>query len=143
MNARIAVNLRRTRNGGPVRFAIIFLLQFAFLAQSYIAQTHIHIPVYASAADEQRGEAARGEIVQIGPFTLGHTSDHKAPVHQDSLSCPICHQIDWAKGIICPGNCAVGAPMSALRILAIEVDVVVTIGSLLHNWRSRAPPIMR
>ncbi len=106
------------------RFIIALFALFAFTLQTYVVQTHVHIP---GAETALTGNASTG---------------HKAPAgdRDGSDDCPVCQAFALAGTFVTPA-----VIIFALALTYIEVApyfaLRATSGPLLaRNWRSRAPP---
>jgi hypothetical protein len=113
------------------RLLLAFTL-LAFGVQSYVTQTHIHLPSeFAGAAST----AAAGNTVAE---RTGHHDRY--PANEDPANCPLCQEIFYAGHYVAPVAIMVLAPNF---IGAAEAAVERELGQPSadsHNWQGRAPP---
>ena len=106
-----------------LRFIAALIALLAFTAQSYLVQTHIHIPGAAS-------------VVPFGG------ASHKAPAggkdNQDD--CPICQAFAAAGSFITPALIILALALTVINAAPIFTLRATTGPVLTRNWRSRAPP---
>ena len=108
--------------------AIALATLLAFLCQSFVTQTHLHVDLARSVA-------------ATGPTTAATTTTLKAGLPSPDLpDCPICREISHGGTYL---------PSAPVAIRAIEVHHVWRAAALArtpapnqysHAWRSRAPP---
>lgn len=106
--------------------AIIWIVLLAFMLQSFITQTHIHV-----AFGDQMALAA----------TVTNAPAHKnAPAENGSAECPFCQAIVHAGAFYAPSAPSLVLPISRAKT-AVPFFIVETIGRVSsHLWHSRAPP---
>jgi hypothetical protein len=105
-----------------VRFIAALIALFSFTLQTYVVQTHIHVPG-----------------VEIGSFgQVNHPSPLDNKNSQDD--CPICQAFAMAGTFVTPALIIL-----ALALSFIDVSPFVALRTeagppLARNWQSRAPP---
>jgi hypothetical protein len=108
----------------------------AFLFQSFVAQTHIHIPPsFSSAAivDADSGSAlAKGAQHRSMP---GHL-----PANDDPAKCPLCQAVGHAGQFVWPAAAVFLLPQIAAAIIPVAIALGRATGPASHNWQGRAPP---
>jgi hypothetical protein len=114
-----------------LRLAITFATLLAFIFQTLIVQTHIHVasPVGAKAS----------------PFSIekslepGQKSD-KFPPADDPANCPICQELLHAGTFVTPALTAllVSTVVTVVHMVVAEIATTEVVYS--HGWKSRAPP---
>ena len=108
---------------------ITWILAFAFLLQSSIAQTHIH---YAS-------EHKNGALI-VKSLAKGSTPA-KAPSEKGNSSCPFCQAVTHA-GVFSTPTVQNLLPLLAWAQFFTVSRVADSIGGVSsHPWHSRAPPL--
>ena len=105
--------------------AIALATLLAFLGQSFVTQTHLHVDPVARAAT--LGAPGIAATLKAG---------HPAPVPP----CPICREIAHAGSYLAPASTAViaSAPGAVWRV--VLPPRALTPSQYSHAWRSRAPP---
>ncbi len=106
------------------RFVVALMALLAFTLQSYIVQTHIHVPGTEAALT---GNASTG---------------HKAPSGDRGSSddCPVCQAFALAGAFVTPVFVILALALTYIEV-APSFALRATSGPLLvRNWRSRAPP---
>ena len=109
-------------SGGRTRLRLLITLfaLFAFSAQTYIGQVHIHLAANAWAAQK-------------------HVPD-KFPANDDPTNCPICQEVLHSGQFVTPVGATLLPPSTVASIIRIVVDIPVVARTFSHAWRSRAPP---
>lgn len=105
-----------------VRFIAALIALFAFTLQTYVVQTHIHVP----------GVEISG---------LGH-ANHPSPLDNKNSQddCPICQAFATTGAFVTPALIILALALSFIDASPV-VALRTTMGPLLaRNWRSRAPP---
>jgi hypothetical protein len=104
------------------RFIIALVALFAFTLQTYVVQTHIHIP---GAETALTGNASTG---------------HKTPTGDGSDDCPVCQAFALAGAFVTPAIVIFALALTYIEV-APRFALRATSGPLfVRNWRSRAPP---
>ena len=106
---------------GRVRFIAALIALLSFTLQTYVVQTHIHVPG-----------------VEIGSF--GQVN-HPSPLDKNSQDdCPICQAFAMAGTFVTPALIILALALSfidASPFIALRIE---TGPPLARNWQSRAPP---
>jgi hypothetical protein len=112
------------------RLVLTFIALFAFTVQSYLTQTHIHVPpAIASAGDL----GAAGEPAKNFP--------DKYPANQDPANCPLCQEIVHAGQLVLPAATLLVLPSLVLFSVAVFIETATHFRAPSHIWQSRAPPV--
>jgi hypothetical protein len=105
--------------------ALVFVLAFAF--QSFVAQTHIHIP-----------GAPNGLVSALtGVSGISHQAPDQAP--QDDAKCPIC-QVATAMGAAVKPVAILFALPSFITTAPVHDLTLPARAHPAHAWTSRGPP---
>lgn len=115
------------RGEAPARLltALVFVLAFAF--QSFVAQTHIHIP-----------GAPSGLVSALtGVSGISHQTPDQAP--QDDAKCPICQVATAMGAAIRPVVLLLSVPTFITTVHAEDVKLPAR-AHPAHAWTSRGPP---
>ncbi|HTQ14792.1 MAG TPA: DUF2946 family protein [Rhizomicrobium sp.] len=117
------------------RRTIALFAVFAFAAQSYVVQTHVHIPAFEQIASDSSGH-------EVSPaVTRSHDVDHqRGPLKDDPAHCPFCQEMLYAGTYAMPAAPMVLAPVESNPQPVSPVPVSLGITSVSHDWRGRAPP---
>jgi hypothetical protein len=112
--------------GSASRFGM-FIVVLAFLLQSYITQTHIHI-----------GSQGFSGIIKIAATQA--PTQGKTPLDNGRADCPFCQAIGMAGLFVT----SVTPPLS-LPFMWVKADVLVFTAwvasdAAAYGWQSRAPP---
>jgi len=113
------------------RLALICLLIGAFGLQSYIVQTHIHLP--------RSLESSAADLVNLASQLPGHHD--KYPPADDPANCPFCQEILHSGQFVTPAAQALLLPSLPVSTIALVEPALPFIFTLSHNWRGRAPPL--
>ncbi len=99
----------------------------AFVLQSYVTQTHIHLAPGSFASYSELGAAKKQQ-------------QDKFPAQDDPANCPICQEILHSGQFVTPSTAAALLPALAVSIIAIVAHIVVAPEATSHTWQSRGPP---
>jgi hypothetical protein len=110
----------------------------AFLFQSFVAQTHIHIPSAASTATiadtDSDSAPAKAKPDQRLP-ARGHL-----PANDDPAKCPLCQAVGHAGQFVWPAAAVFLLPQIAAAIIPVAIALGRATGPASHSWQGRAPP---
>ena len=128
------------------RIMVMLFALVALAVQSFVIQTHIHIPqgggraqsvsliTLAAAALSEKAHAAGDTCTSFAPLD-------KYPINEDPSNCPLCQEISHSGQFI--HNAAVLAALS----FAVTVNFVIfdeglpSFLAVSHIWHGRAPPL--
>jgi hypothetical protein len=132
----MSARLRRERSSAS-RIVVTFVALIAFILQSYVTQTHIHI----------EGESAFGFATArtVAPDTASKTAsqnrEHGRHVPSDDPAhCPFCQEILYAGHFVAPAPVAVIQLAFVTAPAAIAHEISVAKSPVSHSWRGRGPP---
>lgn len=113
------------------------LIAFAF--QSYITQTHIHLPSVSvtwskmAAADRN---SAKGNV-----SAQKHAPNNNGPANDEPVKCPLCQAVGYAGHFVTPSAAStLLLPASAISILPLLLALTPPRETPSHGWRGRGPP---
>jgi hypothetical protein len=106
---------------------VVFIAAFAFVLQSYIAQTHIHGMLAGFGG-------ASGVTTQHAP------GPEKAPFDHGSTDCPLCQAVIHAGAFVAPTAPVLHLPFMWTSAAAVAFTAFVVSAASAHDWQSRAPP---
>jgi hypothetical protein len=123
-----AAEYRDLARRGFLSRTVMFVAALAFVLQSFVTQTHIHLGAQDPAGIAQIGDAA--------PVSV-----HGKPAHdRGPIECPFCQVIAVAGVFIGAAGPALHLPfvwvvtqVHAFEARSFSVQIV-------HSWQSRAPP---
>ena len=114
-------------------FLVLGVMLLAFLAQSYVTQTHIHAGpgIYQQAVAKADSTAASA---------LKQQQHDNLPGNDDPSSCPFCQELIHSGAYIAPA----AIPLFLTSVLVLRIEPVLNLqahyDSISHNWRGRGPP---
>ncbi len=128
---------RRAARPSTARLALTLVALFAFAAQSFLTQTHVHLSAQARAAfaASQTGDGTAHASVTKQPDRRG------TPVRDDPANCPICQQIAFAGHYFSPAAAILQTPTQTGAFAPPPAATTVVVAPASHAWQSRAPPI--
>jgi len=110
----------------------------AFLFQSFVAQTHIHISsavstttIVGTDADSAPAKAKRDQRLP----SRGHL-----PASDDPIKCPLCQAVGHAGQFVWPAAAVFLLPQIPAATIPPAIALGRTTGPGSHNWQGRAPP---
>ncbi|MGB8365444.1 MAG: hypothetical protein ACLQUZ_01565 [Rhizomicrobium sp.] len=118
------------------RLAVTSLAFAAFVLQSFVVQTHIHITHEAAARLAAYVAAHAPERLAQQAGEGGH---EKHP-ENDPANCPICQEILHCGQFVAPAAQVFLPPAMAVSTIAVVDKALPFIFALSHAWRGRAPP---
>jgi len=115
---------------GP-RFLLTFVMFAAFFLQSYLTQTHIHLPP-ASAATNATHHA--------GTFSTKPVDNDKHPGDEDPAHCPFCQAVAASGNFLTPVVILLPLPIFSSTVEKPVSHTPSILSPLPHSWQGRAPP---
>ncbi len=115
------------------RLILTFVALFAFTVQSYLTQTHIHIPPAIALAGDIGAKAPVSEPAK--------DSKDRYPANQDPANCPICQEIMHAGQLVMPVMLLV-LPSAVAFAFPVFIETVTHFRAPSHIWQGRAPPVL-
>ena len=123
--------------GWRVVIATLALIAFAF--QSYIAQTHIHLPSLSAASSKMAAadrNSAKGNVSAQKP-----APNNNGPANDEPVKCPLCQAVGYAGHFVTPSAAStLLLPASAISILPLLLALIPLRETPSHSWRGRGPP---
>ncbi len=117
---------------GFLRLLVTAFALFAFTAQGYLTQTHIHWLV--------RGPAGTVQVSDTAPGTA-KTTKTPAKLPGEDSNCPICHQIAQSGQFLTPAAAAALPPVLSVAIITVAAALPSEAAPISHAWQGRAPPL--
>ena len=132
--------IAKLRDASRTRLAVSLFVFLAFFLQSYVCQTHIHIPQTARAIT---GTGAGAKGVSGKSLAGSQGGDHdKYPANEDPANCPLCQEVLHSGSFVAPALIAVLLPMTFAVVRWIASTAPIHILASAHDWRGRGPPIL-
>lgn len=129
MKRRFPAISKVRRHSPPLRLALTFVALLAFVFQSYVAQTHIHMTGQSLSI-----------TASADAKTAPQSKPAKFPANQDPANCPICQELLHSGSFITPSAVAALLPMLAVSVVAVVLETTIAPQAVSHSWRGRAPP---
>jgi hypothetical protein len=112
------------------RWAVVaFAALLAFLCQSFVTQTHLHLDPAARA------------VALVGPAAAPAALKAGQP-SPDVPDCPICREISHGGTYLPPVPVAIQAAVSTAVWRVVLPPRAPAPSRFSHGWRSRAPPLL-
>jgi hypothetical protein len=120
------------------RHVFLLFVATAFLFQSFVVQTHIHIPPSSSSADTVDTDSGSAPV-KAKPDQRVPAPDH-LPVNDDPAKCPLCQAVGHAGQFVWPAAAVFILPQIPVAIIPVAAALGRTTEPASHNWQGRAPP---
>jgi hypothetical protein len=118
----------------------LYIVVAAFIFQSCVTQTHIHLLLAPGISDNTDGPGAPQSPGKVaGDLGKQQKQDHY-PADDGPSNCPICQQIALVGHVLTAGAISLIPPSEFETDVAIRCDVLVLTSGVSHTWRSRGPP---
>jgi hypothetical protein len=118
--------------GAAWRKLVLALTLVAFAAQSFVTQTHIHLP--------HAFEMPSAGTLADKPAALSVSAPRSNSAGDDALTCPFCQEIVTAGQYLSPSAAGAVPPMLAIAIVPIAAYARAERTISSHAWQGRAPP---
>jgi len=123
------------------RLAFTFFILCAFLFQSYVTQTHVHLPGHTDThAVTLLG--AKNTPVDAKAIPSQDRDQHGVPSKDDPENCPLCQQIAIAGFFVVPVVSILCLPSEAGPFSALIRIAPLVAQQPSHSWQGRAPPFV-
>src|SRR5215469_2144009 len=126
--------VRRSQSPAPFagwRIPLFIFLIATFALQSFVVQTHIHLP---GSVDNPSSSAST-------PVDRNATgSHHKNASKDDTANCPICQEYLYVGNYVAPAAIFVLPPSLAVSTIVIVTHSHAPVWAISHSWQGRAPP---
>ena len=131
------------RNPSLSQLLMVFIGLVALALQSFVVQTHIHIP-HASGSVQTVSliALATGAVVDSDPSS-GQTPAprDKYPITEDPSNCPLCQAFAYSGQFVHSVSFLATLPFPVTVRFVIFREIAPALFAASHNWRSRAPPL--
>ena len=145
-NRHIRRKLLRTRIGAArmpssARWAMIVLGVLALFIQSFVVQTHIHIP------QSTAGKAQTLSLITLAAAAVDRLEIDDAngprdrfPITGDPTNCPLCQEVTHSGQFVGSTAALAALPVTVNVSFIVFADAEPYIFAASHTWRGRAPP---
>jgi hypothetical protein len=120
------------------RHAFLLFVATAFLVQSYVAQTHIHVLHPSSTTSSVDADSGSGPA-KAKSDRRPPSRDH-LPANDDPAKCPLCRAFGHAGQFVWPAAAVFILPQIPVAIIPVAAALGRTTEPASHNWQGRAPP---
>jgi len=142
--ARSRAHAGRAGELAPFRFAIVLLGLLALAVQSFVVQTHIHIPQGA-------GKAQSVSLVTLAASVVSDAAGNalakapaaprdRYPINEDPSNCPLCQEIAHSGQFVQSAALLAVLPFAANVHFIVFNEALPSFFAISHIWRGRAPP---
>lgn len=138
----------RTRARPHFRFRAHYLLVafFGLLAvalQSFVVQTHIHIPQTVVRAHSAALITVAAATVAGSERAAAQTKApvDKYPLNRDPANCPVCKELTHSGVYVSSASVLATLPFPATVNFIIFREIAPSLFAASHTWRGRAPPL--
>ena len=143
--ARSRASAGRARELAPFRFAILLLGLLALAVQSFVVQTHIHIPQGAGKAQSVSLLTLAASALADKPHAAGDLCTaavprDKYPINEDPSNCPLCQEIAHSGQFVQSAALLAVLPFAANVHFIVFDEALPSFFAVSHIWRGRAPP---
>ena len=113
----------------------------AFTVQSFLTQTHIHLPRTYEAVLTGIAPAEQSVHPTAGKVSL-HALARKGggTPFDDPDKCPLCQEYLYAGNYVPPAVVVLYVPTANVSEIAPKPSIVVRAWVVSHSWHGRAPP---
>jgi len=134
----------RTRAGFHIPEFLVVLLGFIAVAlQSFVVQTHIHVPqspVQARPVSFITLLAASTGVADLSTGEKNAPSD-QYPINRDPANCPLCKELTHSGQYVSSASVLATLPFSVTVNFIVFREIAPSLFAASHNWRGRAPPL--
>ena len=124
-----------------LRPILAFLGILAIALQSFVVQTHIHIP-HASGSVQTVSliALATGAVVDTDSSDQTQAPRDKYPITEDPSNCPLCQAFAYSGQFVHSVSFIATLPFPVTVSFVVFREIAPTLFAASHNWQVRAPP---
>ncbi len=124
------------------RLLMVLVGLVALALQSFVVQTHIHIPrATGSLQTVSLIALATGAVVDSDPSDQTQAPRDKYPITEDPSNCPLCQAFAYSGQFIHSVSFLATLPFPVTVSFVIFREIAPARFAASHNWRGRAPPL--
>lgn len=143
---RIAWDRARARVASGLRasHALIALLGFLAVAlQSFVVQTHVHLPQAAVHVQPVSFITLLAASAGVADVALDGTSipADPYPVNRDPANCPLCKELTHSGQYVSSASVLATLPFAVTVNFIVFREIAPSRFAASHTWRGRAPPL--
>jgi len=122
----------------------------ALAVQSFVVQTHIHIPQAAGRSQSVSlitlaAAAVTDRIVAVSTGAVSDSSSSavprdKYPINEDPSNCPLCQEISHSGQFVQSAALVAALPFSINVHFIVFDEALPSFFAVSHIWQGRAPP---
>jgi hypothetical protein len=145
---RRRISWKRNRTHGVRRIRVTHLLA-AFLGlvavalQSFVVETHIHVP-QASFRVQPISlialAAASAGVASVASDQTGAPTD-QYPINRDPANCPLCKELTHSGQYVSSASVLVTLPFPVTVNFIVFREIAPSRFAASHTWQGRAPPL--
>lgn len=133
------------RSTAPMRFVVMMLGLLALAVQSFVVQTHIHIPQAAGKAQTVSLMTLAAVVVTDKSGMALHGAPvaprDKYPINEDPSNCSLCQEIAHSGQFMHSTAVLAVLPFAVSVNFIIFAEALPSFFAVSHIWRGRAPPV--
>jgi hypothetical protein len=120
---------------------------FGFLAltlQSFVVQTHVHIPHASAPAKPISFITLIAASAGLSDVSWGHTDGQggQYPANRDSTACPWCKEVARSGQYVASTSVLTTLPFPVTLNVIVFREIAPSLFAASHTWRGRAPPLV-
>jgi hypothetical protein len=122
---------------------MLLLGLFAVAIQSFVVQTHIHIPQYGRAQTVSLFTLVAAAIANSPALAADRNATaprDKYPINEDPSNCPLCQEFAHSGQFVASAAALVALPVTATVHFIPWAEAAVPSFAITHIWQGRAPP---
>lgn len=136
--------VRAARAYAPPFWGFALLALLALAIQSFVVQTHIHIP-QATGRAQTVSIVALAQTILASPAADAVQDNQPAPrdrfpITEDPSNCPLCQEVAHSGQFVASAASLASVPLSATVSFIVFAEVAPYVFAASHTWRGRAPP---
>jgi hypothetical protein len=132
---------RTLRAPSLAQWAPILIGCLALFIQSFVVQTHIHIP-------QRIGSPQTVSLITLAAAVVDGGTLHGAakaprdrfPITEDPSNCPLCQEVAHSGAYVASAASLAALPVTVTFSFIVFVEAAPYIFAASHTWRGRAPP---
>jgi len=129
------------RSVSPTQLLMILVGLIALALQSFVVQTHIHIP-HASGSLQTVSliALATGAVVDTDSSDQTQAPRDKYPITEDPSNCPLCQAFAYSGQFLHSVSFLATLPFPVTVRFVVFREIAPALFAASHNWQVRAPP---
>ena len=122
---------------------VAFFGLLAVALQSFVVQTHIHIPQPVARAHSVALITVAAATVTGSEQAAAQTKApvDKYPLNRDPANCPLCKELTHSGVYVSSASVLATLPFPATVNFIVFREIAPSLFAASHTWRGRAPPL--